>query len=78
MNETLIQGISVMSIGMGTVLAFLCITIFSMLIMSDIVGKLNRIFPEVVPQVASGKAKKAASSNDEEVAVAILSAILKK
>ncbi len=74
MNELLIQGISVMCIGMGTVITFLCITIASMLIMSKIVRKLNLIFPEVIPQTAGGS-RKAASSNDEEIAVAILSAI---
>ena len=78
MNETLIQGISVLCIGMGTVLSFLLITIASMVVMSSVVGKLNKIFPEVVPQVASSKAKKVTSSCDEEIAVAIISAILKK
>ena len=77
MNETLVQGISVMCIGMGTVLAFLCITIASMFVMSAVVGKLNQIFPEAVPQVAGAK-QKSASSNDEEIAVAILSAMFKK
>ncbi len=76
MNELLVQGLSVMSIGMGTVLAFLCITIFSMVVMSKVVGKLNQIFPEAVLQPAGGKARKAASSSDEEIAVAILSAML--
>ena len=78
MNETLIQGISVMCIGMGTVIAFLLITIASMNIMSAIVGKLNQIFPEAIPQFAGSKTKKVASSSDEEIAVAILSAMLKK
>lgn len=77
MNELLIQGISVMCIGMGTVIVFLCVTIASMLIMSKVVGKLNLIFPEVVPQMAGG-ARKSAVSNDDEVAVAILSAIFGK
>lgn len=78
MNETLVQGISVMCIGMGTVISFLCITIASMFIMSSVVGKLNQLFPEAVPQVAGTKARKSASSDDAEVAVAILSAIFKK
>ena len=46
MNETLMQGVSVMLIGMGTVVAFLCITIISMFVMSFVVGKLNKLFPE--------------------------------
>ena len=51
MNGLLIQGISVMCIGMGTVVAFLCITIVSMFIMSAAVKKLNQLFPEAVPAV---------------------------
>ncbi len=77
MNELLAQGIAVMCIGMGTVLTFLCITILSMFIMSRVVKKLNEIFPEAVPQVA-GSAKAVKSNDDENVAVAILAAVLKK
>ena len=77
MNELLAQGIAVMCIGMGTVLAFLCITILSMFIMSKVVRKLNEIFPEVIPQPAGGRAKKSIA-DDVEIAVAILSAMFKK
>lgn len=76
MNELLIQGISVMCIGMGTVLMFLCITIASMFVMSKIVGKLNQIFPEAAPQVAGGRAKKAIS-DDAEIAAAIVAAMFR-
>ena len=75
-SELWIQGLVAMCIGMGTVLSFLCLMIVAMTIMSAIVRKLNQIFPEAVPQQAG--AKKAISSNDEEIAVAILSAMLKK
>ena len=78
MNETLIQGISVMCIGMGTVVAFLCTTIIAMFVMSAIVGKLNQIFPEVVPAVAGGAKKTVSSGDDSEVAAAIIAAIFKK
>ena len=79
MNELLVQGVSVMLIGMGTVVAFLCITIVSMFVMSAIVGKLNQIFPEAVPQVAGGAKKTASSSNDDsEIAAAIVAAIFRK
>ena len=79
MNELLVQGVSVMLIGMGTVVAFLLITILSMNIMSAIVGKLNQIFPEAVPQVAGGAKKTASSSNDDsEIAAAIVAAMFKK
>ena len=77
MNELLAQGLDVMCIGMGTVFTFLCILILSMLLMSKAVAKINTIWPEPVPQVAGPKAKKS-SSNDEEIAVAVLAAMLKK
>ena len=78
MNETLMQGVSVMLIGMGTVVAFLCVTIISMFVMSFIVGKLNQIFPEAVPAVAGGAKKAIASNDDSEVAAAIVAALFKK
>lgn len=78
MNETILQGISVMCIGMGTVVAFLCITIVSMFVMSFVVGKLNKLFPEAVPAVAGGAKKVAASNDDSEVAAAIVAALFKR
>ena len=78
MNGLLVQGISVMCIGMGTVVAFLCITICSMFVMSAVVGKLNEIFPEAVPQVAGGAKKTVASGDDSEVAAAIVAALFRK
>lgn len=70
------QGLVAMAIGMGTVLCFLCLMIFAMFIMSAVVKKLNEIFPELIPQAAG--VKKVSSSSDEEVAVAILSAIFSR
>ena len=70
-SELWIQGLVAMCIGMGTVLSFLCLMIIVMHIMSAIVKKLNLIFPEVIAQPAV--VKKVSSSNDEEIAVAILS-----
>ena len=78
MNETLMQGVSVMLIGMGTVVAFLCVTIISMFVMSFIVGKLNKLFPEAVPATAGGTKKVATSNDDSEVAAAIVAALFKK
>ena len=76
MNELLIEGLSAMLIGMGTVLSFLCIMIISMFLMSKIVRKLNEIFPEAVP--ASAGAKKAVSADDSEIAAAIIAAMFSK
>ena len=78
MNETLMQGVSVMLIGMGTVVAFLCVTIISMFVMSFIVGKLNKLFPEAVPVVTGGAKKVATSNDDSEVAAAIVAALFRK
>ncbi|MBR6099361.1 OadG family protein [bacterium] len=75
-SELWLQGLVAMCIGMGTVLSFLCLMIVSMTIMSTIVKKLNQIFPEAIPQTSG--VKKAAASNDEEIAVAILAAMFKK
>ena len=78
MNELLIEGLSAMLIGMGTVLSFLCLMIISMFIMSKIVRKLNEIFPEAVP-AAVGKCNTAAkNSDDSEVAAAIVAAMFKR
>ena len=78
MNETIMQGVSVMLIGMGTVVAFLCITIISMFVMSFVVGKLNKLFPEAVPALAGGTKKVATSNDDSEVAAAIVAALFRK
>lgn len=78
MNGLLAQGISVMCIGMGTVVAFLCTTIIAMFVMSFVVGKLNKIFPEAVPAVANGTKKVASSNDDSEVAAAIVAAMFKR
>ena len=77
MNELLIEGLSAMLIGMGTVLSFLCLMIVSMTIMSKVVRKLNEIFPEALPQTA-GTPKKISSGDDSEIAAAIVAAIFKK
>ena len=78
MNGLMMQGVSVMLIGMGTVVAFLCITIISMFVMSFVVGKLNKIFPEAVPATAGGAKKVASASDDSEIAAAIVAAIFRK
>jgi len=77
MNELLIEGLSAMLIGMGTVLSFLCLMIISMFIMSKCVRKLNEIFPEAVPQTA-GANKKVSTADDSEIAAAIVAAMFSK
>ena len=77
MNNLLLEGLSAMLIGMGTVLSFLCLMICAMFVMSKAVRKLNEIFPEAVPQVAGG-AKKISSGDDSEIAAAIVAAMFKR
>ena len=77
MNNLLLEGLSAMLIGMGTVLSFLCLMICAMFIMSKIVRKLNEIFPEAVPQAAGAK-KAVSSGDDSEVAAAIVAAMFRK
>jgi len=71
------NGLALLLIGMGTVLAFLTVLIFAMSIMSKIVGWLNKIFPEAVEDVKS-TAKKVASNVDEAIAVAIAAIMAKR
>ena len=73
MNTVLTDGISVMLIGMGTVLCFLCILIISMHIMSGIVIYLNKIFPEIKENVNNTK-----PSGDDCIALAIAAVFNKK
>lgn len=69
MLETLIvEGLMIMLIGIFFVMAFLCILVFSMGIMSKVVAYLNKIFPEQV-YVVEKPSKKA--SDDEAIAVAL-------
>lgn len=71
------NGLALLLIGMGTVLAFLTLLIIAMGIMSKIVGWLNIIFPEAVEEVKS-TAKKVASNVDEAIAVAIAAIMAKR
>ena len=71
------NGLALLLIGMGTVLAFLTLLIFCMGIMSKVVGWLNKLFPEAVDEVKTA-AKKVASNFDEAIAVAIAAIMAKR
>ena len=68
------DGLVVMCVGFSIVFAFLTVLIFAMGIMSKVVGFLNRIFPVVAGVTVP--VKKQSSGADEEIAVAIASAML--
>ena len=75
MNETLMAGLTLMGLGMGFVLSFLCILIAGMFGMSAVVGYLNKLFPEKVEVVE----KKSAKSGNDDAAIAVaIAAILAK
>ncbi len=75
--ENWILGFTLMGIGMGTVLTFLCVLIGSMRIMSTIVLYLNKIFPEKVETVQKA-VKKVVSNDDEAIAVALAAIMARK
>ncbi len=75
MNETVVLGLQMMAIGMGFVIAFLCIMIVGMAIMSKVVGYLNKLFPEAVEEVKK-VAKKVADDNSA-IAIAIAAVLAK-
>lgn len=75
--ENWILGFTLMGIGMGTVLLFLCVLIGSMRIMSTIVLYLNKIFPEKVETVQKA-VKKMVSNDDEAIAVALAAIMARK
>lgn len=75
--ENWILGFTLMGIGMGTVLLFLCVLIGSMRIMSTIVLYLNKIFPEKVETVQKA-VKKVVSNDDEAIAVALAAIMSRK
>ena len=66
--ELWIQGGTTMAVGMGIVFSFLVVLVFAMLIMSNVVGWLNKVFPVATPEV---KQTKKATSDDTEIAIAI-------
>lgn len=77
MSENLTMGLTLMAMGMGFVLCFLCILIFSMQGMSAIVRYLNELFPEQV-EVVEKKSNKSAVKDDEAIAVALAAIMLKR
>lgn len=76
MNESLMAGLTLLGLGMGFVLSFLCILIVAMRGMSAFVGYLNKIFPEKIEIVEKKSAK--SSNDDAAIAVAIAAILAKK
>ena len=76
MDMTLLkEGAIIMAIGMGTVFFFLVIMIGAMNINEKVLKFVGKYFPEEVPEVKTSK--KAETSKDDEIALAIACAISK-
>ena len=68
------EGFVIMLTGMGVVFSFLVILIFAMHIMAAVIGALNKIFPEAVPEQKSSRPKRQ-GKDEEEIAIAIAVAV---
>ena len=77
MSENLMEGLTLLAMGMGFVLMFLCTMIVSMHIMSRVVSYLNTIFPEVVQETGKKQAAKSVA-DDSAVALALAAAMIRK
>ncbi len=75
-TNSLMQGLTLMGLGMGFVLSFLCILIAGMFGMSAVVGYLNKIFPEKVEVVE--KKSNNTQNNDAAIAVALAAILARK
>ena len=69
--ELLKEGAVVMCIGMGMVITFLTIMVFSIEIMHIIIEKLNKIFPPEIKEEVKKVAKVKKPTADEQIAIAI-------
>lgn len=71
--EQLMEGLTLLGIGIGFVMSFLCILIAGMFGMSAVVRYLNKIFPEKVEVVEKKSVK---TSNDDAAIAVALAAIM--
>lgn len=71
--EQLMEGLTLLGIGLGFVMSFLCILIAGMFGMSAVVRYLNKIFPEKVEVVEKKSVK---TANDDAAIAVALAAIM--
>lgn len=70
------DGAVIMCLGMGSVFLFLVIMVYAMRIMAFVIQKINKFFPEALPET-NKYTKKSQSSSDSEIALAIALAYAK-
>ena len=72
--QSITEGGVVMLVGMGIVFSFLTILVFAIMIMARVVAYIDKICPVAVAEVKS--LKKKSTSDDAEVAIAIVRALV--
>ena len=77
MTEKLLEGLILMIIGMGVVICFLCVMILVMMIMTKVVGYLNKLFPVQTEEIVT-KTKKISQNVDEAIALALAAVVARK
>lgn len=77
MTEKLLEGLILMIIGIGVVICFLCVMILVMMIMTKVVGYLNKLFPVQTEEIVT-KTKKISQNVDEAIALALAAVVARK
>ncbi len=77
MTEKLLEGLILMIIGMGVVVCFLYVMILVMMIMTKVVGYLNKLFPVQTEEIVT-KTKKISQNVDEAIALALAAVVARK
>lgn len=75
--ENMLAGLDVAGIGISVVFCFLAILVGVMFVMANVMTYINKLFPEALPANAPVKCHSSSVSKEDEIAVAILTSLLK-